>query len=262
MELELLHRAPAGTPVGRPLLFVHGAWHGAWCWDRYVLPYVAGQGRDAYALSLRGHAGSGSDRPLRRTRIAHYVEDVRAVAERIGSAPVLIGHSMGGLVVQRALEVGIAPAAVLLASVPPRGAWGALFRVLRRHPLALLKANLTLSLRPLVTPPERARDLLFSPTTPRADADWAAERVQDESYAAFLDMLLFGLAHPRRVRVPLLVLGGSEDRLFPERDVAATAHAYRTEHRMFADTGHDVMLEPRWQEIADAMLAWLGERGL
>jgi pimeloyl-ACP methyl ester carboxylesterase len=261
-DLELITREPDGPQVGAPILLVHGAWHGAWAWEETFLPYLASRGRRVLAVSLRGHGKSPLRGSLRRVRIRDYVDDVRRTVAAIEPAPVIVGHSMGGLVVQKLLEAPQAPAAVLLGSVPPRGPWGASFRVARRMPLTFLRANLTLSLYPLVATPSRARTVLFSRGTPVATVEGVAPRLQDESYLAYLDMLLFARPDPRKVRTPILVIGGSDDLLFPPRDARVTAKAYGTEARIIPDTGHDAMLEPRWQEAAAAMLAWLAERGV
>jgi len=104
MTLELLTSDLSAATRPTPLLLVHGAWHGAWCWQEHFIPYLARAGYAVYAPSLRGHGDSpGRDR-LRRTGIGHYVQDVAAVAAALPAAPVLIGHSMGGLVVQKYLE--------------------------------------------------------------------------------------------------------------------------------------------------------------
>lgn len=81
MDLELLHHQPKEPVDSPPLLFVHGAWHGAWCWEEYLLRWFSDQGYDAYALSLRGHGNSPSDKPLRRLRIRDYVDDVTQVVK-------------------------------------------------------------------------------------------------------------------------------------------------------------------------------------
>jgi alpha-beta hydrolase superfamily lysophospholipase len=86
-------------------------------------------------------------------------------------------------------------------------------------------------------------------------------RIQDEAYLAFLDMLAFNLPRPRRVRAPMLELGGEHDRILSRREVEATARAYRTTARMFPDMAHDMMLEAGWQSVADTILSWLGQRG-
>ncbi|MEH3142372.1 MAG: alpha/beta fold hydrolase [Mycobacterium kyogaense] len=111
-------RAPT---IPTPLLFVHGAWHAAWCWDEHFLGWFADRGYRALALSLRGHGASGTDKPLNDCTFDDFEADVAAVAGDLGTPPVLIGHSMGGFVVQKYLETHDAPAAVLMASMPPAG---------------------------------------------------------------------------------------------------------------------------------------------
>src|SRR5205085_5476045 len=131
---------------------------------------------------------------------------------QIGQAPVLVGHSLGGYVVQKYLEKHSAPALVLLSSVPPSGALGATFRTFRNHPWAFVKANLQLRLWPIVGSPRLARDALFSKSMPAEHMHAHFARVQDESYLAYLDMLFLDLPRPRRVsRTPTLVLVGTDD---------------------------------------------------
>jgi pimeloyl-ACP methyl ester carboxylesterase len=119
--LELIDKGSCGDTHPTPLLFVHGGWHAAWCWDEHFLDFFADNGYRALALSRRGHGGSSASKPIRTISIADYVEDVVTVAEGLPTPPVVIGHSMGGFVVQKYLETHQAPAGVLLASIPPEG---------------------------------------------------------------------------------------------------------------------------------------------
>ncbi len=68
---------------------------GAWIWEHF-LGFFAARGYPAYAVSLRGHGGSEGD--LAVASFEDYVDDVETAAKAIGSEPVLVGHSMGGLV--------------------------------------------------------------------------------------------------------------------------------------------------------------------
>ena len=262
MQLEVIDQTPESPTHETPILFVHGAWHGAWCWTEHFLPYFARAGYRVLALSLRGHGNSEGRNRLRLARIPDYVDDVRQVASQLSTPPVLVGHSMGGLVVQKYLETTHLPAAVLLASVPPAGVLATTLRILRRHPLAFLKANLTLSLYPIVGTPALTREAFFSADMEEERLMTYFRQVQDESYLAFLGMLVFSLPHPRRVRTPLLVLGAANDVIFHPSEVEATAHAYHTTAHIFPDMAHDMMLEAGWQAVADRILAWLKERGL
>lgn len=121
VRLEIISKPPVSGERPTPLLFVHGAWHGAWCWDEYFLSYFAGQWYTVHALSLRGHGGSAGQQRLRWTRLSHYVADVARVAAALPTPPVVTGHSMGAMVVQKYLEQHVAPAGVVLAPPPPRG---------------------------------------------------------------------------------------------------------------------------------------------
>ncbi len=262
MQLEIISRKPESDAHPTPLLFVHGAWHGAWCWVEHFMPYLAQRGYECHALSLRGHGASEGRERLRWTRIADYVADVTQVVGQLSSPPILVGHSMGGLVVQKYLETHSAPAAVLLASVPPRGALLISLKSFRRHPLAFIKANLTMSLYPLVSTPSRAREFFFSTDMPEDEAAAYFARVQDESYCAFLDMLVFALPRPKRVKTPMLVLGEAKDTAFSTTEVEATARAYHTQAHIFDNMAHDMMLEAGWQDVADRITSWLEERGL
>ncbi len=260
MQLEVITRLPPLAARRTPLLFVHGAWHAAWCWETHFLDYFAAHGYAAHALSLRGHGVSEGRDQLRWTRISNYVADVAQVAAGMPGAPIVIGHSMGGLVVQKYLETHRAPAGALLASVPPSGALAATLRIAARQPLAFAKAILTLSLWPLVATPALAREAFFSSSMPDAQLQELAPRLQNESYRAFLDLLALDLPHPDRVQTPLLVLGAADDAIFSPAEVAATARAYRTEPVMFTGMAHDMMLEAGWEKVAECVLAWIEAR--
>src|SRR5512144_1448271 len=161
MKLEIISKHPVESRYPTPLLFIHGMMHGAWCWDVHFLDYFARQGFAAHAVNLRGHGGSEGRESLRSTRIADYVEDVASVARQLPSPPILIGHSMGGFIIQKYLEDHDAPRAVLLSSPAPGGLLPTILRIARRRPWVFARANLTLSLRPLIATPQLAREAFF-----------------------------------------------------------------------------------------------------
>lgn len=261
MQLEIVVERPAGPVRPTPLLFVHGMWHAAWCWQERFLPYFAQHGYVAYAVSLRGHGGSEGHERLRWTALREYVADVLQAAGQIEPSPVLIGHSMGGAVVQKALASYPAPAAVLLASNPPQGLLAATLRFAARHPLVFLRAVLTLHMYPVIGTPRLCREFLFSPDLPDAELDAYFARMQDEAFRAYMDLIFFALSRPRRVRSPLLVLGATNDRAISVGEVEATARAYGTTAEFFP-LAHDMMLEPGWQAVADRIMDWLAAHGL
>lgn len=248
----------AGEPSERPpVLLVHGAWHGAWCWARHVMPYLADAGWEVHALSLRGHGGSPAG-SLNRLRLRDYADDVATVAADLGRV-VLVGHSMGGAVVQRLLCRRDRPpvaGAALLASVPPRGVIRVTAQVAREEPGVFAMTNLTADLGRLVATREQVRNLFLSAGADDEVVDWLHERVQKESYLAFLGMLTPHRPR-RRPSLPVLVLGAADDRIFTVPEVEVTAAAWGTTAHIVPDLAHDVMLDSRWQEAADVLEQWL-----
>jgi alpha-beta hydrolase superfamily lysophospholipase len=260
MKLEIISKKPKGVSRAVPILFVHGAWHGAWCWEKNFMPYFAENGYTAYALSLRGHGNSDAPAHFRWMRIADYVADVAQVVDQLPEKPVMVGHSMGGLIVQKYLEEYTAPAAVLLASVPVKGVFRTTLRIALRHPLAFLKANLTWSLYPIIGKPNLTRDAFFSKDISPDKLNGYFSLMQDESYLAFLDMMLFNLPNPEKVSTELLILGAEEDAIFHPDEIEATAAAYDKKAEIFEGMAHDMMLEAGWQTVADRIMNWLDEK--
>jgi pimeloyl-ACP methyl ester carboxylesterase len=261
--LEVIDKGSATESHPVPLLFVHGAWHGAWCWDEYFLDFFVDKGYRAVALSLRGHGNSPAEKRMQMCSVDDFVEDVRSVAEKLPSNPVVIGHSMGGFVVQKYLESYDAPAGVLLASEPPRGAGGFLWREAKRHPLRALRTTLTTKSSHGVKTPKLAREHFFSPEMPESDVVRYAARLNEEyTGRLLLEQLLLNLPKPERATTPLLVLGAALDGSFTTEEIHATARAYRTEAEIFPGMGHDMMLEPGWRAVAERIDGWLTTRGL
>jgi pimeloyl-ACP methyl ester carboxylesterase len=250
-ELELIERQPARDEGRTPILFVHGLGHGAWCWEHW-LEGTAEAGHPAYAVSLRGHAGSKG--PLRTSLLGHYVDDVVRTAVSLGRPAVLVGHSMGGLVVQRALARYAAPAAVLVSPVPAHPAVGALMQIARQHPTDALRilAGGSLPLRP---------EYLFR-ELPAHEAERHSDRCHGESALVQYQLIMHAPSRRPLGRPPVLVLASPDDALVPVRGMRSTAARYGADVREFPGMGHDLMLDARWREPLDAMLGWLRKNGL
>jgi pimeloyl-ACP methyl ester carboxylesterase len=259
--LEVIDKGSCSQAHPVPLLFVHGGWHGAWCWDDHFLDFFAAAGYRAVALSLRGHGTSPTAKPLAKVSIADYLADLRSVADDLGGTPVLIGHSLGGFVIQRYLEEHSAPAAVLVGSVPPQGVLRLALRVWRRRPSMTVEAWSDPTLLKFLATPALTREYLFSPDTPEAIVTSCMRRAGAESVRAAMTDPMLRRAKPRRVTTPVLVLGAEHDGFVSASDVRATARAYATEPEFF-DMGHNMMLEPGWADVAERIRAWLETRNL
>ncbi len=260
MYLEVIKKKPNGNSRPTPLLFIHGAWHGAWCWENFQ-SYFAEQGYASYALNLRGHGNSeGRDR-LRWFRAADYVADVAHIADQLPQSPVVIGHSMGGYLIQKYLESHSAPGVVLLASIPVTGAFRLFWRMARRHPLRAVKALLTMYPFAYIETPKLAREYFFSSDIPPEKLSRYFALLQNESYLYGWDSVLFNVPHRERVhKVPMLVLGAGNDQVIPNYEVEATASAYNVHAEFFTGMAHDMMLEKDWMKVAERVLEWLRKK--
>src|SRR6201999_195023 len=158
--------------------------------------FFADAGYRAVARSLRGHGGSPTAKPFHVCSIADYVADEATTAGSLGSRhPVLIAHSLGGFVVQRYLESHNAPAAVLVASVPPQGVLGLATRIWSRHPWISMRSLPVGNLTGFIGTTPLVREHLFSTHTPDEIVASCAARVPPEAVRASLVVPLF-----RRVR--------------------------------------------------------------
>lgn len=257
-DLNIIRRDPTGENGKPPILLVHGAWHGAWCWEDNFLPFFAGNGHQVRAVDLRGHGQSPARKSMRWNRIRDYVDDVAAVAATFDRPPVVIGHSMGGLVCQHLAHRDVELAGIgLLSTVPSYGVWKTTANIAARRPIDFLKANLTLSLYPLVEDPADARHMFIEEDTPEAETRAFAARLTDESYLAFLDMLLFALPPGKPVAVPMLVVGGERDTIFSPASQRHTARFYGCACHIVGNAPHDGMLSQYWKQAAELFRGWI-----
>ncbi|MFG1934253.1 alpha/beta hydrolase [Mycobacterium sp. NPDC048908] len=260
--LEVIDKGRETETRTHPVVFVHGAWQAGWCWEENFLDFFVERGFRVLAPSLRGHGRSTADKPLWRCSIADYVSDVSSAVEALPSRPILVGHSMGGFVVQKYLETHDAPAAVLMASTPPRGQVSSLMRSLRRHPWRSTKFALTSDPWDLCGTPAGTRGFFFGKDTPDGLIDAFTKRIRpDSARAVMFDTVVGNLVTTQKIRTPMLVLGGQEDQVYAPNEVRRTAAAYGTEPVFFPGVGHEMMLDPNWRAVAICIDSWLASRG-
>lgn len=260
MQFELFTRLPTKTVMRPALLCIPGAWHNAACWLPF-LDYFAQRGYRAAAVNVRGHGNSPGRGTLHRFTLADYGEDITTTIAYLikewGQAPILIGHSSGGWLVQKHLEQHSAPAGVLLASLPPTGVRQVRNPFAQKHPLRFFLALTGLAPRAMLGEATILREAFFAPTTPLTYVSQQMVHLQAESRR-----MLFGLGgrttvDPVQIQAPLLVLGGGADNFLPPTAVAATAQAYATQATFIPNIGHAMMTDMRWEDVARTILTWV-----
>jgi pimeloyl-ACP methyl ester carboxylesterase len=262
MKIEVISRRPKRASKYPPLLFVHGAYGGAWVWEQHFLPFFAEQGFEAHAISLRGHGESSGFEQLAFARLSDYVADLEQVALAMPKPPVLIGHSMGGMVVQKYMHAHPTAATVLMASVPPHGLIGTFYGIAFTNPRLFYELSMIQTFGPWLADTGAVRRALFSEDCPDHVIHAILPRLQAESQMVILDLV--GLDLPPsmptgELNTPVLVLGAEGDAFVFRGGLEATAKTYRTKAEIFPNMAHAMMLEQGWQRVAERICGWLEE---
>ncbi len=231
---------------GPGLLFVPGAYHGAWCYAHY-LAYFAQAGLACAALDVRGHGALAQDAAYSRVTIADLGQDVVSALDALDGPTVVVGHSMGAL--PALLAAGQRPVAgvVLLAPSPPGDLPGALA-------LPPVPADF-----PRTAPSADEIRSRFLATTPDRDVREVARRLCAESPQVLNDRYLLRVAvDAASITAPGLCLEAgldTHDRHPPGQD-QAIARRYGFSHAMLAGQPHCMMYADDWQVSAAAILDW------
>ena len=254
--IEVFKNKPKTETNSPPLLLIHGACLGAWCWTDNFLPYFANAGYLALVLNLRGHGNSVSDKPLNKLSIDDYVEDVASVAGRLDKPPIVIGHSMGGLVAQRFAARHETVAVILMGPSPLAGMQSQSKRLLRKYPWQFFIASIRRNIYYIYPDNDSVRDIMFSPNTPEETVTRCRERLQKESWLVSQEMTP-PQKRPYFIKSPILVLGGEHDGTVLPDAICETAKAYNAPCHIFEGMGHNLMLEPDWPEVAKFIDIWI-----
>lgn len=257
-QIHTLQRAAATPSRHPPLLFIHGGYVDARCWDAHFLPYFAARGYDCHALDLSGHGGSEGQAYLDTLSVDDYFADVLQVIEQLGRKPIVIGHSLGAFLAERVLEESRAEAGVLMAPIPPGGTLESAVRLFLLHPqffgsvFEMSKGVFDAAALRLV------KQVYFSPETTDDVLLEFTRLVQPESMRALCDMsLLFWRWPPRIPDLPVLVVGGEADAVFPPYMTQRVARRWRAELQIVAHAGHAMIVDRHWESCAARVFAWL-----
>ena len=249
LSVRVTHARAASRP---PLLLVHGMFGGGWYWEKYQ-QFFAARGYSSYALDLRGHHGSRPVNNLGHVRVRDYVDDALAVARTLGR-PIVIGHSMGGLVAQRLAEDDAVIAAVMLCAAPPR--WIPSLSIPLASRIWHYVPNMLLS-KELMPRKEDAAFLMYN-RTPAQEADEYYRRLVPESGRAGLEMSLGAIPiNAKRIRCPMLSVAGEDDNSVVPRIGKALSKKYRCKLMTFPGHAHSIMTEPGWERPAGEIAQWI-----
>lgn len=251
----------------KTILFVTGAFVSNVCWDEWKT-YFENQGyqtfapawphKNATAEELRNRQ---PDNLVASMRLSELIEYYSEIASSLPEKPILIGHSIGGLISQILLQRDLATAAVAIHSVPPQGiiTFKLSFLIAGWGPLGFF------------TPVNKSFLMSFRQWR-YAFTNGLSMEVQKEGY--------YKLAIPESKMVvrdtitkiakidfekphaPLLLISGTADHTIPASLNYSNYTRYKTsgsvtDYKKFEGRTHFVLGQEGWQEIADYTLNWL-----
>jgi pimeloyl-ACP methyl ester carboxylesterase len=255
-KLSALVERPS-TETGPPLLFVHGYFGRAIAFEP-MMEWFATRGHYCCAPDLRGHGDSLPDCALGDVSIHDYADDISEVASALNN-PIIIGHSMGGLIAQLVATRDRARAIVLLAPAPPRGI-PVLSAKLAIAQMRYMPAILTSG---VVRPGRADLRALVVNRVPGKEREVILDMLVPDSGRAGREMSLLGVPVDKdRIRVPVLVVAGDHDLFIPLSRSRRVASRYGADLRVAPGRGHMLILEPGFEEICEWIRDWIAHQHL
>jgi pimeloyl-ACP methyl ester carboxylesterase len=257
-KLSIQHYPSSIEPVCGTLLFVHGAYVNSTCWEFFFIPFFQQRGYRCFTLDLSGHGASEGRERIEEFGIDDYVEDLKIAIATAGGAVTVVAHSMGCRVLERFLERAEVEAAIFMAPIPTTGTAGSAVQLIQRYPAFLKVLDDAVNRKISREAGEVMTRVYFSPDVTPEETLRYLPMIGPESHRAVLEMAVPDVRWSvRRRRPPALVIGGSEDAVFPISMLHFFASTWRAEMHRVEGAGHMLMLDPRWEGIAEHMLAWL-----
>ncbi len=254
----------------KTIVFIHGMYMNSLCWKQWAT-YCQSKGYRCLAPDWPGrnqpidvlrkkHPDPQLGGLTLNTVLDHFVNTIKT----LDGKPILIGHSMGGLIVQLLLQRDLATAGVAIDSAPPMGVFTTKWSFLKSNwphitPFVSQSSPVEMTferfqytfVNGIPLPEQRAAyDKYVVPES---------RRIPRQSLTAKVDF--------KRPHSPLLLVAGSADNIIPASLNKSNYAKYKmsssvTDFKEFAGRTHFIIGQKDWEEVADYTLAWLTEKGV
>lgn len=245
------------------IVFVHGMFQNPVSWEKWIT-FFQGLGYECTAPAWPLHdgdpAGLRANPPanLGKLRLKDVIQSMQSA---VGSErPIMIGHSVGGLITQILLNHDLISAGVAIDSVAPNGMLDLVWGMLKNSAIILnpLKGD-----EPIFMDAATFHDA-FANSLSETDAAREFERTATHDSRNVLRDCLGedGRIDVKRSHGPLLLIGGEKDEIVPAHLSEKNAKAYRettgaVAYKEFKDRSHYICGEPGWEEVAGYAADWL-----
>lgn len=248
--------------MAKHLVMIHGMWGGGWYWEPFKT-FFSSRGYICHTPDLRYHgAGAPADPALGDLSLLDYVADLQDFIATLPEKPIIIGHSMGGLIAQKLAERDLAEQLVLACPAPPADIFAISWSALQNFSLLMLQPGFWKKPhRPDFDTVVKSSFQLFPADVQRDFYQrlcYESGRVVVEIALPFLDKRRATVVKASRVRCPMLVLAAELDRLTPVNVVHKIANKYpQADYHVFSGHTHWVIAEPGWETCAGYIADWL-----
>jgi non-heme chloroperoxidase len=252
-------------PMTNTIVLIHGASVGGWCLEGFAR-VLGERGWRCHVPDLRFHGDGPVAEPdprLAHIGIGDFTDDMARVVAGLNETPIILGHSMGGLIAQQLAAQGLARALVLLSPVAPHGILPSTDAELQ-FATQLMAAGpfWTMALQPVFEIAEASSLNGLDPAARRP----TFERFGPESGRALFE-LFFWMFDTHRATVvaseavmcPVLVIAGSDDRIVSVPTGRRIAALYGDRVTFVEAHGHAHLLpmEPGWERLAEQTANWM-----
>jgi non-heme chloroperoxidase len=263
------------TTPGMPVVFIHGLWLHASSWGAWEDHFRAA-GYSPVAPGWPGTSDTVEESRQHPERLAgkginDVVEHYAGIIRGLPAQPVIIGHSFGGLIVERLLGQNLAAAGIAIDAAPIKGVLklppsalkvasiGLRKRANRQGAVSLTREEFAYGFGNALTPQECGelydRWTVPSPGKPLFEA----------AFANFVPGSPAKVDTGNKTRGPLLLIAGGQDHTVPAAITRSTRKLYHkspaiTDFQEFPSRGHSLTIDSGWAEIADYGLGWLRQR--
>lgn len=241
------------THKQQDILFVHGANHGAWCWNIHFLEYFFEKGFNVYSINLFNHGNSSK---LDNVSLDIFEEQLRDFIKKLNLDPILIAHSVGTAVVQKYImkESTKCKVCILLAPVAP---WGMKYdfftklvdgifqkiklflynlKVIKKYPVHLFVASDNITIDNCRFVPE-------------------SNKVCKQCFKPLMDI------YKKKYYFSILILGSRNDKVINKKTIYKMSEYYQAQYKIYENIGHDMMLDKGWDEVAKDIFDFLRLQG-
>ncbi|MEW6334905.1 MAG: alpha/beta hydrolase [Thermodesulfobacteriota bacterium] len=251
----------------RTMVMIHGMFGGSWCWENYR-GFFGRRGYRCLAPALRHHDvdPKGAPHPeLGTVSLLDYADDLERMIRGLDEKPVLIGHSMGGLITQILGSRKLGSALVLLASAAPAGISAITPSVMKSISTEMIEWGFW---RKPIKSTFESTSYSAMHLLPEAERRAAYGRYVHDSGRAFFE-IGFSFLDPRKaasiderkIDDPMLVVVGAEDRITPASVNLRIARKYKgyATYMEFPRHAHWIFGEPGWERVAASIHGWLND---